>query len=247
MKFVVVESLLLAGLLSLSAFVFFSTLSLEGLFERAWVEPLVRRVLEYASGEMLLAVLTVVLTLAFYWALQLSGRGRRAFWLVALLVILLHAPAIWGHNQLEINRFLGVFVGLEAVHSQLLDSALFLATLIGLVALLRVAGLRLLNRQLSSQEVEALDRSRVIASETLMLIGLVTWGLARALLMILVPTWLAKSDTLMAGSPRTILIVGGAAVLLFALTLVLWFHRRENVEFTTAESNRSGIIDPRQV
>ena len=155
------------------------------------------------------------------------------------------APLIWGHNQLELYRFFGLDASLEAVNSQLLDATLFLTSLVGLVALYRVIGLRKLDRQLSSQKIEYSDRNRIMLCEALMLLGLIAAGLLLAFLIVLVATVLARSDALLAWSPWTVLTLGGGATLLFALTLVLWFRTRENVEATTENLAQSPVASPR--
>ncbi len=236
MKLVAVESLLLAGLLFLSALVLWSALTAEGLSESTWIASAVGRFPEYPSTELLLAV---ILCVAVYWALQLWGRNQPAFWFVAFLVILPHGPSMWAHNRLEWYQFFGWDASLEAVHSQAWDVMMLLVSLVGLVVLYRVIGLRKLDRQLSSQHIQDTDRKHVMLSEALMLTGLVAAGLLLALLMVSAAAMLGRLDVLLEQSPWAVLTIGGGATFLFALTLVLWFRTRESTDaFGTEHTQR---------
>ena len=226
MRFFAAESLLLAGLLFLSAFVFRTTLSSDGLPESTWIEALAARLPEDASVELVLGAL---LCIALYWTLHLLGLPRLAFWPIALLVMLSYGPAIWGHNQLELYRLFGLNASLGTVDTQIPDATLFLASLVGLVALYRVIGLRELNQQLSSQKTEDSDRNGIMLCETLLLLGLIGAALLLTSLIVLVATALARSDALLTSPPWTVLTVGGGAVLLLTLTLALWFRTRQEL------------------
>ena len=242
MKIVAAESLVLVGLFLLSSFALWTALSVEGLPKSSWIESLAGRLPEYASSELMLAILLCV---GIYWALQLFGHAQTAFWLIALLILLLHAPAIWGHNQLHLYRLVGLDASLDAVNSQLLDTTLFLVSLVGLVALYRIIGLRKLGRQLASQRIEKSDRNRIMLCEALILLALIVGGLLLSFVIVLVAIVLGRSDALLVWSPWTVLSVGGGASLVFALTLVLWFRTRENVTASTDNPAQDSIPSPR--
>ena len=227
MRLVAAESLLLVGLLCLSAYVLWAFLSLEGAPQPGWAEALAEKLPQYVSREL---VLTVGLCGALYWALQVLGRNNFSFWLIALLVVLPQGPAIWAHNQLQWFHLFGIEASLETTHSQIWQAALFLASLVGLVALYRAMGLRRLDRQLKSQRTDDTDRSRIILFEGLMLVAMIAVGLLLAFSMVVVANALGKLDALLKWSPWGVLTVGSGATLLLVMTLVLWFRYRESPE-----------------
>ena len=223
MRLVAIESALLTGLLLLSAYVLWASLSVETVRQQGWVEVLSGRLPEYASLELGLAG---VLCVAAYWILQVLGHTSTAFWLMTLLVILPQAPAIWSHNQLQWLPLIGMEGTLNPTHSQLWQAALFLGSLVGLMVLYRLLGLRVLNRQLKLQGANDEDRRRVMVAEALMLPCLTVVGLLLAFLIVIVANSLGKIDTLLQRSPWGVLTIGGGATLLLILTLAFWFRYR---------------------
>lgn len=223
MKLAVAESLLLAGLLLLSALALMDSVAAGGL--RAFLQPdlIAGLIPEQVSREVVVAIL---LSITLYWALHLLGRDHLAFWVMVLLVTLPQGMAIWGHNQIEWHQLFDFKAGVSDARSQLRDTALFLVSLMGLVALYRAISLRRLDRQMSAQGIEAADRSRLVLNEGVMLLGLIVAGLLSALGMILVSSVLGGFDVLPEESSWSILAVGGGASLLLALTLVLWYRVR---------------------
>lgn len=223
MRLAVAESLLLTGLLLLSALVLIDSVAAGGL--RAFLRPdlIAELIPEYASREVVLAVF---LSIALYWALHVLGRDHLAFWTMVLLVTLPHGMAIWGHNQIEWHQLFDFKAGVGDDRSQLRDTALFLVSLMGLVALYRAINLRRLDRQMSEQGIEAADRSRLVLNEGVMLLGLIAAGLLSAFGMIFVSSALGRFDVLPEESSWSILAVGGGASLLLAFTLVLWYRVR---------------------
>ena len=242
MKIVAAESLLLAGLLLLSAYGLWAFVSLEEVQQYAWVEALAERFPEYGSKELALAVPTCV---AVYWGLHLLGTNNLAFWSMALLVMLPQGPTIWAHNQFAWFNFFGVQAGLETAHPQLWQATLFLASLVGLVGLYRAIGLRKLDRQLESQRADATDRKHILLFETLMLLGLVGAGLSLAFLMVVGANALGKLDFLLDWSPWGVLTIGAGATILLILTLVLWFRSREGPDTSGAEHAVAPVVRPR--
>lgn len=223
MKFAAAELLLLAGLLLLSAFVLWDSVSAGEVSTSSWLDPAARLFPAYISRELLLAV---SLCIVVYWGLQVLGRSHIAFWLMALFVILPNALAIWDHNQIEWHQLLGLEALLGAERSQLWDTALFLVSLVGLVALYRTIGLRKLGHQMSLQGIEGPDRDRLMLYEGLMLFGLTSAGLLLAFLILLAATMLGRFDALLDWSSWAVVTIGAGATFLLAITLVFWFRGR---------------------
>lgn len=242
MKQVAAESLLLAGLLLLAAYGLWNFLSVEELQQYAWVDGLAERFPGYASRELALAVPMCVVV---YWGLHLLGVNSLAFWLMAVLIILPQGPAIWAYNQIEWFKFFGVEPGLEVADPQLRQAAIFVVSLVGLVALYRAIGLRRLDRQLASQNADDADRQHIMLAEALMLVGLIAAGLLLTFLMVLAATALGRLDPLLDWSPWGVLSIGAAATLLLLLTLVFWFRPRESPEASSPDLAKRPIAQRR--
>lgn len=236
MKLIAVESLLLTALLLLSAYVLWAFLSVEGVDQPGWAGNLSEQFPDYASRELALGV---ILFGAVYWAIQLAGYNSVAFWYIALIVILPQAPAIGSHSQLQWLPLVGVEAALESTGSQLWQASLFLGSLVGLVTLYRIMGLRRLDRQLRSQGTDEGDRRRVVLAESFMLLGLILTGLLLGFLMVAVANVLGKLDTVLERSPWGILTIGGGATLLLVLALVSWFRDHEGSDPPEHEDYRS--------
>lgn len=215
------ETLLLAGLLFLAGFVVWDSAS--GLPESRWLTWLTGLFPGLFSVQVIVVVAALM---AAYWALQALGHTQLPFWLMAGLVILPHAVPAWGHNQLEWYELLGVQTGLIGEGSLLRDAALLLASLAGVVTLHRIIGLRTLDRRMALQGVAAADRSRVLLFEALLFAGLLAAGLALALASVFVATVLGRYDEILEGSTWAVGATGVGAVLLMALTLLLWGRSR---------------------
>ena len=227
MKLVVAESLILAGVLFLAAYVLSDFVSAEEVQQSGWIYGLVGRLPGYALRQPALVVLPCI---ALYWGLQLLGHSRFAFWAILLLVVLLQGPAIWAHNQLQLFHLFGVQTNLEPAQSQVWQTALFLASLIGLVALYRTIRLRKLDCQLTSQGADDADRRRIVAFEVFVMSGLVGSGLLLSCLIIMGSRSLGRFNSLFDWSPWGVLSIGSVASILVILTVVLWFRSRESPE-----------------
>lgn len=219
MKLTAIETLLLAGLLLLTAFVIRDGFPALGLPESPLentVEGVVARLLS-VEGLALMAALV-----AAYWTLQALGHAQVAFWVVAALVALPHGVPLWGHNELPWYELAGVEAHLVGGRILLRDAALFLASLAGLVTLHRLIGLRALDRRIASQGVAAGDRRRLLTFEALLLAGLVASALFLALGAVSLATLLGRYNTGLADSTWTVGAVGAGAGALLALALLLW-------------------------
>jgi hypothetical protein len=236
------ESLLLAGLLFLAAYELWVFFSLEGAQESTWLGAMAERLPEYTSLEVLLAVLLCFL---LYWVLQRWVNSSFAFWSMALLIIVSQGPVIWTYNRLQWSYFWGMQPSIEAPYHIVWQCSLFFASLIGLVALYRVIGLRKLDGQLRSQSTDHADRRRVMLSEVWMLMGLIGAGLILATLMVVCAAALGQLDSLLDQSSWRVLAIGGGASLLLILSLAFSFRSHESHEATTPEHTEQPGVQPR--
>lgn len=145
-------------------------------------------------------------------------------------LILLQGPAIWSQNQLQLFHLFGVQANLEPAQSQVWQTALFLASLIGLVTLYRTIRLRKFDRQLTSQGADDADRRRIVAFEVFVMGALVASGLLLSCLIIIGSRSLGRFNSLFDWSPWGVLSIGSVATILVILTVVLWFRSRESPE-----------------
>ena len=223
--FAAAESLLLSGLLLLGAYVLWDMGFVLHVQAPSWMER--------ADALLLFSVpwqpLSVVaFGLALYWGLRALGRDRIAFWLVALAAVLPHAAPAWSHNRIGWHELLEIQEELVGGRSAYLDMTLFVACLVGLVALHRIVGMKALGRRMLSRGVGAVDKRLVMRYEGLMLVGLIAAGLLLAGLMVALAAVLSRYDGLLEGSPLAVVTLGGGAALLLALTLLLWFRGRRD-------------------
>ncbi|MDD9995420.1 MAG: hypothetical protein OXS35_06715 [Dehalococcoidia bacterium] len=219
MKLTAIETLLLAALLVLTAFVVRDGFLAFGLPESVWenrIEALVDRLFS------LEALVVLALLVAAYWTLQALGHAPIAFWVVAALVALPHGVPLWGHNELPWYELAGVDAILVGDRVLLRDAAMLLTSLAGLVTLHRLMALRALDARLASQGVADEDRRRTLTFEALLLVGLVAAALSLALGAVLLATVLGRYNTGLADSTWTVGAVGGVAGALLALVLLLW-------------------------
>ncbi len=216
-----VESLLLAGLLLLAAWLLLASVSSAGQPESLWPEAWAERMPAYGSSEVMLSVFICV---GLYGLLQFLGRSRLAFWLAALLALLPHAPGLWGHNQLEWQRFFGIDASFGAGHSLILTAGLFLMCLAGLIVLHRIIALRKLGLLLSTRRVEGAELDALLINEGLALAGMIASGLAVALLMVIAGVALGRSESLPGRVPWAIITIGGGASLLLIGFMALFLR-----------------------
>ncbi len=210
LSFVSAESVLLLSLLSLAVLVFRNS----------------------TTSELILAMgfwkttAVIFACVAVYWTLQILGRNIAAFWLIATLVILAQCLAIWSHNALEWGQFIGVEVNDAEGRSLIQDTILLLGSLVGLMALNRIIGLRRLDGLLITRQVGTMDRNGILLSEGLVLAGLIVSGAILAFFMVLTASSLGKHQNVLSLSPWSVMTVGGSAVVLFVSSLFVWLTRR---------------------
>ena len=216
---------MLSGLLLLGVYVLWDTGYVLEVRAPSWVERVAGLMpFSIPFSIPLQPVLAVSLGLTAYWTLQALGRDRIAFWLMALAATLPHSMAVWSHNRIGWYELLGLQAELAGDRSIYWDTTLFVACLVGLVALHRTVGMKRLQRWMLLRGVERLDRHRVILYESTMLVGLVVAGLLLAGLMVFVAAVLSRYDELLEGAPLAIVTIGGGAAILLALSLLLWFR-----------------------
>ena len=228
-RFIVVESLILSGLLFISGYVFWETLA-STLGVDNWPTRLVESERGWVGGTALLWLAVggaVGIPVAGYLALQIAGATRLAFWALALVVLLLQAPAVLSYNRLDWLAF-GEMPSLPTGLSQAAAGGLFLLSLVLLVTLHRTDDLRRLNGKLSTMNLRAGDQRQVVTGELVTLAGLVAGSLGVMAILGLVGMALGQMDQLLLRSPWTVLSVGGTAVFLMAVFLSLWLRTRRS-------------------
>lgn len=218
------ETILLVGLLLLSVLSVPDTIITDGRPSFSWSEQLAKVVPDQAYSDLLPAV---TLCLVLYWALHLLGRAHISFWLIALIVILPQSAAIFSHNQIGWDQFFAFELGIPGDRSLLKDTGLFLLSLVGLVALNRAIGLRQLDRRMSLQGMDRVERDGTARFELSLLVGLVAAALLLTSVMMGLSALLGRFDEVLGGSSWTVVIIGGGATLLLALSLVLWYRGRQ--------------------
>ena len=210
LSFVAAESVLLLSLLTLALLVFRSSVTNEAILGMGFWKN----------------VGVTFACLAVYWAMQMLGRNLAAFWLVAALVILAQGLAIWPHNALEWSQFFGVEVSGAEERSLLKDTILLLVSLVGLMALNRIIGLRRLDGLLITRQVGSRDRNSILLNEGLVLAGLIVCGAILAFLMVLTASSLGQHQNVLSLSPWSVMTVGGSAAVLFVSSILVWLTRR---------------------
>ena len=169
-------------------------------------------------------VLALCAGLAAYWTLQAVGGDRIAFWLLAPTVALPHVAPAWSHNRIGWHELLDFQEALVDDRSVYWDLTLFLVSLVTLMTLHHIIGIKGLNRQMLRQGVEARERRVVMRHEGRLLIGLIVAGLLATGPMIVIAGALASSEGLPGGSSLATAVVGAGAAVLLASTLWLWFR-----------------------
>lgn len=219
--FAAVESAVIAALLLLAVYVLWDTGFILNVGVTSWVERADELLLRFVPWQ---PVVVAGAGLAAYRVLQALGRDRIAFWLVAFAVSVPHAFPAWSHNRIGWHELLEFQEGLVDDRSVYLDAALFVACLVGLIAVHRITGIMRQGRLMESQGVDPGERRLVLRHEGLMLAGLIVAGLLVAGLMVAVAAVLARYDGLLDGSSVAVAVVGGGAALLLALTVLAWFR-----------------------
>ena len=163
---------------------------------------------------------------AVYWTFHFLGHSQTGFWIMASIIILGHAFPILAHNALEWSQFFGIETIAEGDRSLVRDTTLFLFSLVLLISLHRIMGLRTLDNQLLLRKVQTMDRNRIVLNEGIILTGLIATGIVLALVMVWTASALGKNQDLLDGSPWSVMVVGGGAALVFVGSLVFWLTRR---------------------
>ena len=210
LSFVAAESALLLSLLTLALLVFRNSITNEAILEMGFWKN----------------VAVIFVCFAVYWAMQTLGRNLSAFWLIATLVILAQGLAIWPHNALEWSQFFGVEVSGAEGRSLIKDTILLLVSLMGLMALNRIIGLRRLDGLLITRQVGNIDRNGILLNEGLVLAGLIICGAILAFLMVLTASSLGQHQNVLSISPWSVMTVGGSAAVLFVSSILVWLTRR---------------------
>ena len=222
--FAAVQSLLLAALAGLSYYVFWDTVTATLAAETVWDRFLPQRELDPLEGYQVgLAIAGFVV---LHQALDLWGRRGPAFWLAVGAGLLPQMPAVLSHSLLTWTFFWEASLAATEL-SQATVALTFVAALVLLVALNRLAELRRLNGVLTRQRGEAAERQRVMTAEVLALAGLIGLSLAITAVLMAVGSVLGGLESVFIRSPWTVFSVGVAAIFLVACFAVLWGQTRQ--------------------
>ena len=222
-RFIAVESLLLGCLLFLAGYVFWESSS----GATSWLQRLEPGRPGTGGNALFLVVIAAVcsIPLILYWFLQWRGMTGGSFWMVTLAVLLMQAPAVLAHNQLNwVSFWRGPSSPPEL--SLVAAGGLFLLSLALLATLHRAAEIRRLRGRLETLHLENGEQRQVIASEVVTLGGLVGLSLVITTALLTVGAALAQLDNLMVRSPWTVLIFGATALFLIAGSLYLLLRVR---------------------
>ena len=226
-RFLALESLLLGCLPSLAGYVFWRSGGTTVGLGMEWRDQLAALGSGLWENPPLVLIIAgfCCLTVVLYWLLQSLGMTTCSYWMVTLAALLPQGPAVLAHNQLDWASFWRASSTTPEL-SQITVGALFLLTLVLLVALQRVAELRRLRGGLRALRLESGEQGGVIASEMLALAALVGASLAVAATLLLAASALARMDYLLAHSPWTVLTIGAAALAMVTGFLHLWLRTR---------------------
>ena len=225
-RFLVVESLLLASLLSLAGYVFWESPGADTLKgDQLQAQEL--------GGLGIPPFVTVVagiccLLVVLYWLFQWLRMTTLSFWMVTLAVLLPQMPTVFAHNHLDWVSLLGGPTSSTEL-SQVTVGALFLMSLALLATLLRVSELRRLAGRLRTLRLDSGEQGTFIGSEILTLVGLVGFSLFVTAVLVTVAATLTRFSNLLVQSPWTVLTIGATALIMVTVFLHLWLRtRREN-------------------
>ena len=223
-RFLVVESLLLASLLSLAGYVFWESLGPDTL----WRDQSQAQELGLLGLPPFVTVVAGVccLSVVLYWLFQWLRMTTLSFWMVTLAVFLPQGPAVLAHNHLDWASFLGGPTSSTEL-SQVAVGTLFLMSLALLATLQRVSELRRLAGRLNTLGLESGEQGKFIASEILTLVGLVGFSMFATAVLVTVAATLTRLNNLLVHSPWTILTTGAAALLMVTAFLHLWLRTRQ--------------------
>ena len=227
-RFIAVESLLLGCLLFLAGYVFWESAGGGSSGATSWLHRLESGRPGTGGSAIFAAAVAGIcaVPIILYWFLQWRGMTGGSFWMVTLAVLLLQAPAVLAHNQLN---WLSFWRGPSPPPELSLAAAggLFLLSLALLAALHRAAEIRRLRARLGTLHLESGEQRQVIAGEVVTLAGLVGLSLVITAALLSVGVALAQLDNLMVRSPWTVLTFGAAALFLMAGSLYLLLRVRQ--------------------
>ena len=227
-RFIAVESVLIACLAILSAYLFWESAGEPFGLDTSASSPACCQGLFQRGPELIIFAVVIVcgVPIAVYWLLQMLVMTRLAFWSVTMLTLAFQAPAVFAHNGIDwlpsrFTSWLTTGLGAPAV------TGLLLSSLVLLVTLHRVADLRRLYASLGYLRIDHDERRSVMVNEVLVLGILVGSSLAVAVAILAGGLALAELDSLLGRSPWTVLTVGAIALCLLGYFLYVWIRRHE--------------------
>ena len=227
-RFIAIESFLIACLAILSAYLFWESAGEPLGLDTPASSPACCQGLFQRGPEFLILVVVIVcgVPILAYWLLQGLGMTRLAFWSVTMLTLAFEAPAVLAHNGIDwlpsrFTSWLTTELSAPGV------TCLLLSSLVLLVTLHRVADLRRLYASLGSLRIDRDERSSVMVNEVLVLEILVGSSLVVAVALLAGGLALAELDSVLGRSPWTVLTVGAIALCLLGCFLYVWIRRHE--------------------
>ena len=205
------ETGLLLLLLLIAAWQFWAWGAPPGEFDEPVASTLADRMPAFSTSHLLIGLLAVA---GCYGVLQLLGRSAFALWMLTFLILISQMPAVWSHNRLVWERFMGVETPVGTGHFLLMAGVLFVLSLVGLVVLHRLIALRKLGRLLAARRVDGAERDMILTSEAATMGGVVAVTLVVAVLLVLGGAGLSRADWLTNAVPWTVVTIGGGASLL---------------------------------
>ena len=214
------ELALVAALLLLSVFLYSNWAGSAEPGSRLWTDGLAASSPELGAGELMLGVLAFT---GVYALLGAMSHPRMGFSIIALLSLAPHIPAIWGHNQLTWQRFVGSEIGDPSQHL-MVTAGLFLVSLVGLFFVHRVMVLRRMERVLTGRRIDPDEIFGVILEESVAQFVLVGVGLVASVVLLLLGSALGGQQWLAEKTPWAIVTIGAVATLLL-MGFVAFFLR----------------------
>ena len=159
-----------------------------------------------------------------YFALRYAGRRRFAFWAFTALLLCAHMPDLWAHNRLDWHGFFGRALYFSEPLPLYTSAALFLLTLVGLVAVHRITQLRQLAGDMNHRGVNAMERDAVIRNEAISLALVAALALVLASIVVAIGALVGQAEALTGLVPWTVATVGVAATLLLGGFLLFLYR-----------------------
>ena len=168
----------------------------------------------------------VAVCVGAFWLLRTLGQSRAAFWAVAALGILAHAPAALSHSVLDWAQFVSKESLFVAGGSSFETAATLLASIAALALLHKSIELRAERRALAERRADDSDADRLTLNRMSVFAVLVAACLVLTLATLYAGSAIAGSVHLWGVSSWALLAIGVASIALIALLPLLWLRGR---------------------